>query len=186
MKRLSVVFIGIATVIALLMAAMATPAYALTTGTWNGKGAVAEWSIGSTIIQAVLRESESGKNGLLDVSITHFGLVVSKGTATVNFQWNMDHITVTATGMTFTGEGPYGIYFTGPHEIKITLQAQPKSQGNTPGTTDNGMTINVEGSWKAADAGIWIDGNNKDNHDNGGLPFMSETAYIVHGNIAIT
>jgi hypothetical protein len=199
-KKTKIGSIGIATIIVLMIAAMATPAYALAnpiTIAWSGKGAVAEWNIpdntqashpGFTAIYAVLNETNSGTNAKLYVRVTHFESQtvprVSEANSTVNFEWNMTKITLPAIDMVFNNvDATKG--FAGKHTIVIEWQALPKSQGNVPATAPAGMTINLDGTWKAANAGIFIDGNTGA-HGNSGNAFLSDAAYIVHGDLIVT
>jgi hypothetical protein len=202
-KKTKISSIGIAIIIVLMIAAMATPAYALAnpiTITWSGKGAVAEWNIpdntqtgtrahpGNSAIYAVLNETNSGTDAKLYVRVTHFESQsvprVSEANSTVHFEWNMTKITVTATDMVFNNVDTTN-GFAGKHTIVIEWQALPKSQGNAPATAPAGMTINLDGTWKAANAGIFIDGNTGA-HGNNGNAFLSDAAYIVHGDLIVT
>jgi hypothetical protein len=191
LKKPTLITIGIAAIILLSIAAMASPVNALTNDiAWHGKGAVAVWDIpnnnrgGSTIVYAVLSESNEGNNGQLYIRMVHTFSTgtprISEGVATnVDFQWNMNHITVKVIDMVFTGG------YAGKHTMEITMLAMPKSQGQAPSTIESGLAIDLDGSWKAANALMWIDGNTGAHNDKG-TPFASDSAYIIHGNAKVT
>jgi hypothetical protein len=137
---------------------------------------------GNSLVYMLLSESNDGKNGQLMVTVIHFANtahpLVSRATASVDFKWNMDHITVSVP-MTFTGP------LSGPHTIDLTFNALPKSQGVTPSGD-----ITIDGSWKSANAGLMIDGN-AGPHGNLGpdgtpVPFMTDTATIFHGDFTFS
>jgi hypothetical protein len=140
----------------------------------NGKGAVAVWHIQNTgsnppsytDVYAVLLESNSGKDGVLYIQ-AHGQPVTA---IPMNFVWDMNHITVSAT-LTFFGQ---------THTVDLSWQALPKSQGSAPNSIQ-GMNINLDGSWKAATATLAFEANHP-----GGTSFPSTGAYIVHGDATIT
>ena len=174
MNKKIALFISILAIV-LTVSAISATASAATSTSINGKGAVATWhiqNVGSnpatyTDVYAIISESNSGTDGNLYLMV--HGTTIA--TYPVDFTWNMDHITVSAT-LTFFGT---------THTIDITWQALPKSQGIVPGSS-NGMTVNnLDGSWKAAVATITFDGS----HPGSSGPFDSISAYIVHGSASI-
>jgi hypothetical protein len=153
----------------------------------DNKGIVAKWDIdnntmaGNTVVYAVLSQTNNGNDGTLTIKFVHtLGTTVRTATSktAVDFKWNMaEHITVTVTGWSFDwGTG------TQPHDIVFTFDALPKSQGLAP--SDG---ISVDGSWKAGNAGLIIDGNTGRHTNDGiiGLPFTTSQAYIFHGDLTV-
>jgi hypothetical protein len=137
---------------------------------------------GNSLVYTLLSESNNGKNGQLKVTVIHFANsahpLVSSATESIDFKWNMDHITVSMP-MTFSGP------LSGLHTIDLTFNALPKSQGVTPSGD-----ISIDGSWKSANAGLMIDGN-AGLHGNLGpdgnpVPFMTDKATIFHGDFTFS
>jgi hypothetical protein len=165
-------------VIATLLALISIPLLAATASaaTIDGKGAVATWNVPRdsnsakfVTVYAVLSESNSGTEGNLYLKM--HGQTVA--TFPVDFKWNMNHITVSAT-VTFWGE---------THTIVITWNALPKSQGQLPEAT-NGMTLTVDGSWKEATATLTFENEHPGTDPD--QSYQSNMAYIVHGNADVS
>jgi hypothetical protein len=149
----------------------------------KNKGAVAMWEMpnrsenGNTNIYALLTESNNGQDGILHITVVHNSLGrTSTSEAVTEFEWNMDHITVTVPVMKF----PWG---TPPatrdhYSITITFEALPKSVGVAPSGD-----ISIDGSWKQANAVLIID-DPSGAHAYSSYP--TSNAYIFHGIATIT
>ncbi len=165
--------IAFATLVAIMLVSMFAATASAATQTMSGKGAIATWHIPNTSnsdsftdIYVVLSQSNSGKDGNLYVQVHGKPFEAIP----VSFNWNNNHIEVSAA-ITMWGS---------THDIVITWQALPKSQGVAPGSS-NGMTVNLDGSWKAAIATVSFEADHP-----GGTVFDSMSAYIVHGDATIT
>ena len=98
MNKKIVIFISLATIMAIsILASTASAAVSTTSYTLNGKGAAGQWvPVAGHVINAYIVMSDSGKDGTIYVSIQHNrGFSTAQGN--VVFKWNMNHVTIEAS-----------------------------------------------------------------------------------------
>lgn len=148
----------------------------------DGKGAIAQWAIpgpgGLHIINAIVYESNSGKDGSIYVSINHPIKGVSEASGPVSFKWNMNHVTVEGT-LFFDGPGR-----TGTHNIAINWLTDGSTYNNPlEADTGNGLEASINGKCKlgVAELGLMNDGG----HHVGSF-YSSSWAVVVHGTADVS
>jgi len=148
----------------------------------DGKGAIAQWAIpgpgGLHIINAVVDENNSGKDGSVYVSIIHPLKGVSEASGPVSFKWSMNHVTVEAT-LFFSGSGR-----TGTHNIVINWLTAGSTNGDSLVVdTGKGLEASISGAWKlgVAELGL-MDGSG---HHQGTF-YSSSWAVVVHGTADVS
>lgn len=150
---------------------------------FDGKGAIAQWSIGGSggphTINAIVGMSNSGKDGEIYVSIVHPVKGTSEASGSVSFKWSMNHVTVETT-LTFSG--PTGR--TGAHNITLSWQTDgPTSNEPLTVNTADGLTASINGAWKTGVAELsMLDSSG--HHD--GDDYTSSWAIIVHGTADVS
>jgi len=172
------------TLVCLMIASIISAVSASTINNYfDGKGAIAQWSIGGPggphTINAIVDMSNSGKDGEIYLIIVHPLKGTSEAAGSVNFKWSMDHVTVETT-LTFSGAPGR----TGPHNITISWQTEgPTSNEQLTANTANGLTASINGAWKLGVAELSIL-DSSGHHD--GDDYTSSWAIIVHGTADIT
>jgi hypothetical protein len=148
----------------------------------NGKGAVFQYVASGHIINAYVVMSDSGKNGIMYVSIQHQVRGVSAAQGDVVFKWNMNHITAEAMNLDFKLTGDTTTGFTGKHNITITWAANGDAiLGQSTVTTGHGLIFSMNGQYKSAEAVMDISDLNNGGHTHLG-PYDSTWASVFQGN----
>jgi hypothetical protein len=189
MLNKKLILLGTLLVAVLAISAFSAPVSAIVIGQWSGKGAVAQWYITTNngarthTINAVLMMNNAGDYGKIYVSVVHASGAVSVASKSIDFKWNMNHISIETT-LNFVG--PAGTPFSGPHVILIDWQTEGSaSNGVQTIPTAHGMTTTVNGALKTGTAQMLLDPipiQGQYNHQDG---YPSSWAAIVHGDVTV-
>ena len=147
----------------------------------NGKGAVFQYVASGHIINAYVVMSDSGKDGIMYVSIQH-PRGVSAAQGDVVFKWNMNRITAEAMNLDFALTGDTTTGFIGKHNVTITWATNGDAiLGQSTVNTGHGLTFSMNGQYKSAEAMMDISDFNNGGHTHLG-PYESTWAAIFQGS----